>query len=333
MKKFLSVAVLALVAVCGTAASAQKTSGLQGKEAPAFSATSYVLNAPADNCHTLDDCKGDVILIKLWGVNCGPCIRSMPEVNALWGKYGGKGLHVFMLERQSGTDDKIRQIYAPGYKMPQVKEGNFPYPGAGSIPYAYVIGVDGTVIYEGHSGYVSVIDEEVKKIKYMGLGKPDVAKGVEKAAQAFVDKQYAKAIEEANKVIEKNSSEAAVTDAKFVIDRCNAMGQKLRQAADAAKAEKRYLDAFTALETLANGFKGTELGDTAAAEIKELKKDKEVKREVDAANNLAKVIDGLKTVKTKADKVKTLRDFAKKNDGTRAAQDASAKADEIESAE
>lgn len=329
--KSMTMLLMSMLALCCSTLAAQKTSGLQGKPAPDFSATSYVLNPPEDKCHTLSDCKGDVILIKLWGVNCGPCIKSMPEVNALWTKYGGKGLHVFMLERQNGTDDKIKQIYAPGYKMPQVKEGNFPYPGVGSIPYAYVIGVDGTVIFEGHSGYVSVIDNEIKKIKYLGLGKPDVAKGVEKAAQAFVDKQYAKAIDEANKVIEKGKDEAAVADAQFVIERCNAMGAKLRADADKAKEEKRYLDAFAALETLVNGFKGMELGDNAANELKELRKDKDVKREVDAATALNKLRESFKTMKTNADKAKALRDFAKRNDGTRAAADASAQADEIES--
>lgn len=324
------ISMLAVLALCSSGLLAE-SSNMQGKPAPDFSASSYVLNAPEDKCNSFADCKGDVILIKLWGVNCGPCIKSMPEVNALWGKYGGKGLHVFMLERQNGSEEKIKQIYAPGYKMPQVREGNFPYPGVGSIPYAYVIGVDGTVIFEGHTGYAGVIDSEIKKIKYLGLGKPDVAKGVEKAASAFVARNYAKAIEEANAVIEKAKDEAAVADAKFVIERCNATGAKLRSEADAAKSERRYVDALQALDTLSKGFKGMEIGDAAAVEAKELRADKEVKKELDAANGLMKVMDTFKTMKSNADKAKALRDFAKRNEGTRAASEASAKADELES--
>ncbi len=76
-----------------------------------------------------------------------------------------------------------------------------------------------------------------------------------------------------------------------------------------------------------------ELGDTAANEIKELKKDKEVKREVDAANNLIKLRENVAKMKTKTEKATALRNFAKQkaNEGTRAGEDAKAEADRVES--
>ncbi len=147
------------------------------------------------------------------------------------------------------------------------------------------------------------------------------AKGLEKAAQNFVAKAYNKAIDECNKTIEKGKDEAAVADAQFIIERCNAEGAKLRARADKAKEEKRYLDAFADLETLSNGFKGMENGDAAANELKELKKDKDVKREVDAANNLIKLMENVGKMKTKTEKALALRNFSKQksNEGTRAA--------------
>lgn len=261
-------------------------------------------------------------------------MKALPSLQGLWNEYGGKGLNMYLLESQGTEEGALKKFLADrGITAPVYMGGMSGYPGDRALPFSYVIGVDGTVVFEGRGDYHSVIKAEMAKIKYPGLGKLDVAKGLEKAAQSFVEKQYAKAIEDCNKVIEKGKDEAAVADAQFIIERCNAQGARIRADVDKAKEEKRYLDAFAGLETLANGFKGMELGDAAAAELKELKKDKDVKREVDAATALQKLIESQKTVKSKTDRAKQLRDFAKKNDGTRAAQDAASKAAEIESGE
>ena len=154
-----------LTLLCCAALSAAKTSGMLGNPSPNFRAD-RCLNEPADQRKTLADCKGEVVLVKLWGVKCGPCLASMSEVQALWNAYGGRGLHVFMLERQGHDEAAITQVFRRrGLTFPDVLEGNFPFWGVGSLPYAYVIGVDGTVIFEGHDGYSAVIEEEIKKVK------------------------------------------------------------------------------------------------------------------------------------------------------------------------
>jgi thiol-disulfide isomerase/thioredoxin len=157
-----------LVMLCCAAVSAAKASGMVGKPSPDFKAD-RCLNEPADRMKTLADCKGEVILVKLWGVKCGPCLASMPEVQALWNRYEGKGFHVFMLERQGHDEAAITKVFRNrGLTFPDVLEGSFPFQGVGTLPYAYVIGVDGTVIFEGPNGYSAVIDEEIKKVKYSG---------------------------------------------------------------------------------------------------------------------------------------------------------------------
>jgi hypothetical protein len=154
-----------LTVLCCAALSAAQTTGMVGKPSPDFKAD-RCLNEPADQMKTLADCKGDVILVKEWGVKCGPCLASMSEVQALWDKYQGKGLHVFMLERQGHDEAAITKVFrSRGLTFPAVLEGNFPFRGVGALPYAFVIGVDGTVIFEGHDGYSGVIDEEIKKVK------------------------------------------------------------------------------------------------------------------------------------------------------------------------
>jgi len=154
-----------LIVLCSPALSAAATNGMLGKPSPDFKAD-RCLNEPADQMKTLADCKGEVILVKLWGTKCGPCLASMSEVQTLWNKYQGRGLHVFMLERQGHDEAAITKVFrSRGLTFPDVLEGSFPFQGVGTLPYAYVIGVDGTVIFEGHDGYSGVIEEEIKKVK------------------------------------------------------------------------------------------------------------------------------------------------------------------------
>lgn len=316
-------------ALCASTLAAQKTSGLKGNDAPNFKAERCI-NEPADGMKSLDACRGDVILIKLWGVKCPPCLKSMPEVNALWSKFEGKGLHIFMLERQGHSESEIRTLYTNrGLKMPQVLEGEFGgYPGVGSIPYAYVIGVDGKVIWEGNSGYVGVIDEEIKKIKYLGLGKQDVHKDLEKSAAAFGAGEFGKAREEALKAREKNSEVAE--DADYIIARVDAKAATLRKKADETKAARRYHETLKVLEELSGkGFKGMEAATAAAEEIKEMKKDKDIAKELKAWDALAKTIESNEKVKDAATRKTNLLNFVKKNEGMAAAEEAEKLAAEI----
>ncbi|MCC7510314.1 MAG: redoxin domain-containing protein [Planctomycetes bacterium] len=314
-----------LLCVFASALVAQKTSSLQGKESPDFSATKFI-NPPKDGKTSLADCKGDVILVKLWGVKCGPCIASMPEVQGLWNKYEGKGLHVFMCERQGHTEAEIQKLYnSKGLTFPQVIEGSMGgFPGVGTIPYAYVIGVDGTVIWEGNHGYVGVVAEEITKIKYLGLGKNEVAPGLEKAATAYSAGDYAAARDEAIRQKEKNvDNEAVAADADYIIGKVNALvDAKLKQVED-AKAIRHYHVAVRILEELTGkAFKGMEVAEKAKEDLDALKKDKAVKDELKAWDAYEKTVAANEKAKDSATKKKNLVAFAKKYEGTAAADEA-----------
>src|SRR5690606_21276978 len=101
--------------------------------------------------------------------------------------------------------------------------------GWSGLPHAMVIGPDGKLAFEGKSGYEAAISTELARIKYPGLGKLDVAPGLERAAQQFVAGNYASAREDAAKLKEKKADdEAIVADADFIIARVDETAQKLR---------------------------------------------------------------------------------------------------------
>src|SRR5205823_6343624 len=49
------------------------------------------------------DFVGKVVLVDLWGVQCGPCIAQMPELQGLYDRYRPAGFHIVALERQAPT--------------------------------------------------------------------------------------------------------------------------------------------------------------------------------------------------------------------------------------
>lgn len=260
-------------------------------------------------------------------------MKALPSVEALWQKNKDRGLHIFLVESQGGTLEDITK-YAKDKKL------SFPiairnscdfggYKGGNGLPYAFVVGPDGKVAWQGRSGYAAVIEKELERIKYPGLGKLEVAPALVKAATQFGTGNYAAARDEAMKVREKEAAdEAVVADADFIIKRVEARVAGLRARIDAAKEKRRYHEAIAMLDELSGkAYKGMEESDKAAEEAKELKKDKDVKAELKAWADLAKVLDANEKAKSDADKKKNLIKFVEKNEGTAAAEEAKALAD------
>jgi thiol-disulfide isomerase/thioredoxin len=178
MRNLLPVAVLTAVIVIGPGLSAQED--LVGKPAPDFSVGQMLYDSEV-LAKSLDDCRGEVILIKYWGLKCGPCKAAMPGLQRLWEEYRYRGLHIFHVESQNHTADEIRAYCEKmGYHFPQtLREGETDfgaYPGPGSLPYGYLIGAEGKVIWQGRRGYEEVIADEIPKIRYPGLGKSEVSR-------------------------------------------------------------------------------------------------------------------------------------------------------------
>ncbi|MGN6494726.1 MAG: TlpA family protein disulfide reductase [Agriterribacter sp.] len=134
----------------------KKFRALQGKEAPLFELASFKAGQTA-----LKALKGKPVLLDFWEVWCGPCVASMPKVQALYDKYHAQGLQVY------GIMSEEKQL-APARLLLEKKNIRFPMLlGNDAIKNDY--GVEGVPAYvlidkEGKIAFVSLgFSEEMEK--------------------------------------------------------------------------------------------------------------------------------------------------------------------------
>ena len=119
-----------------------------GKTAPEINAASWY-NTDAKSV-SLADLKGKVTVVEYWATWCPPCRKSIPHLNKLHKKYKDKGVVIIGLSNEK--DDTVKKF---------VKKQDMKYiVGAGSssgkaygvrgIPSAFIVGADGTLLWQGH---------------------------------------------------------------------------------------------------------------------------------------------------------------------------------------
>ncbi len=116
----------------------------KGNLAPEFSITTVTGEEV-----TLSSLKGKVVLLNFWGTWCAPCIREMPELQALYQQYGDVGFTVLGVAVRD-TEDSVKTFSATnGITFPlALDEGDiinrlFAIPGQ---PSTLLIGADGVII-------------------------------------------------------------------------------------------------------------------------------------------------------------------------------------------
>ncbi|MCA8918131.1 MAG: hypothetical protein KDB68_04165 [Planctomycetes bacterium] len=256
----------------------------------------------------------------------------MPHFQKTFEAYKDKGVSFFAVEGD-GLTKYENQAFAGewGYTFPIVTLADSKLSGYDMVtmPIVFVINSFGRVVFQGNGDYEKYIESSLEDLKYPYLGKDEVVGDAEKAAEAFGKGEYAKAKELANELLSTEPGDDVAADAKYIVARTDSIASDWQAKIDAMKGERRFDEATTYLEKLADHFKGSEIGDKADEELKALKKDKDAKAESKARASLAKTLAANKKMKTKEDKLSALYKFYEKNEGTAAADDAKAMAEAI----
>ena len=97
---------------------------------------------------TLADAAGKAVLIDAWGINCGPCLASLPDIEKIAKRYKDKML-VFGAHSQAGTDDEVKAVVKKNrlsYTITKNVNGPIAFSG---IPHVFVFDTTGALIYNG----------------------------------------------------------------------------------------------------------------------------------------------------------------------------------------
>lgn len=122
---------------------------IRGQPAPAIEIEKWLTAAPS--------MQGKFVLIDFWATWCGPCRQSIPEINALYGKFKDR-LVVIGISGESESD--IRKMkdphidYAVASDTQERMHNSLQITG---IPHCILIDPSGIVRFEGHPAY---LDEE-----------------------------------------------------------------------------------------------------------------------------------------------------------------------------
>jgi peroxiredoxin len=132
-------------------------------------APDWTLPSPSLGKITLSDLKGKVVLLDFWGTWCVPCIRSMPEIQAIHDHFKGELVEIIGVSvEMEKAADPVAFIKKKGYTYSIVLDGH-KIAGAYKViqfPSVYIIDKSGKIIYAEHSINRSNFKEDIiAKIK------------------------------------------------------------------------------------------------------------------------------------------------------------------------
>ncbi len=295
-----------------------------GDEAPKFKAGGTIHNPP-ETARTLADCKGDVIVIMEWCIGDGKA-RLLPDLQKRWEQHGEYGLMVFTVHRfdHNGLPEVRAYCRREGFSFPVAMGGRYDdsnefgkYAGEKGF-YSAIVDIDGKIAFFGRESFIDALDKELARIQYPKLGKHVVAKEAERAAGKLKDREFGEALVEAEKALEKELPEEARSDLELLQDRVNAMVDHRKKRIEEWTKEKRWDLVVNMHELQKEQFKRHKIGDEAKAELARLKKDKAVKKELEAFTTLQKQIEKSEPQGTQM-LINALRGFSNAHQGLGAA--------------
>ena len=270
-----------------------------GEEAPELGNLTWAYNPPETS--SIADLRGEVIIVEKWGINCGPCIRYMPTLSQKMRDHGPRGLHIFAIESQGHNVQQIRERLDAlniDINFSVSTPGAHSYQTGGGIPYAWLIGVDGTVLFAGRptdQRMTTLMQQELDKIRYPGLGRLEVHEDVARAATFFSAERFDRARNEAQEILDRadryEDEPQALEDAQFVLDRVQEVADSKLAEAETAEEARDYVRAMEIYQYLERTFGRDEIAEQAEDRLREMRRDDDIQNEIEAQQRLDAIVD------------------------------------------
>jgi thiol-disulfide isomerase/thioredoxin len=115
---------------------------------------------------TKNDLKGRFVIVEYWGVNCPPCIASIPHMTEMAEEYGHDRLVIVANHCQGGSDAAAKEKWESRAKsnyVAVINGGNLPGANVRGIPDVFLFAPNGKFLWNGRPGGVEKALEEAMK--------------------------------------------------------------------------------------------------------------------------------------------------------------------------
>ncbi|MGB0766553.1 MAG: TlpA family protein disulfide reductase [Phycisphaeraceae bacterium] len=127
-----------------------------------FSLGTYVTGPKITN----DDLNGRFVIVEYWGINCPPCIASIPKITELAKDYGHDRLVVVANHAQGGSINQIKEKWESRAKSNHVavyNGGHLPGSNVRGIPDVFLFAPNGQFLWNGRPGGVEQALEQAMR--------------------------------------------------------------------------------------------------------------------------------------------------------------------------
>ena len=135
----------------------------EGKPAPAFA-----LKTLDGKAVTLADYRGKVVLLDFWGTFCMPCVKALPELQALHAKYGNRGFAVIgmTVDERLAMVKKATAAAKVTYPIVRATSAEWAAYKVNALPSMVLVGRDGKIVkrYGGEADRAAMLAEIEKAI-------------------------------------------------------------------------------------------------------------------------------------------------------------------------
>jgi thiol-disulfide isomerase/thioredoxin len=225
-----------------------------------------------------------VVVLEFWGVNCPPCIKSMPALEQLHRQFSAAGLAVIGAHAQQASPEEIASVVEElGVTFPIVEtatvDGGMGFSG---IPHCMVFDHTGTCVFRGHPNRAhDVIVSAVRSSPAAILEGRELARLAPLAAQLRDEGAFGTVLRRVRSLVESPDPQTA-SEATFVVAKLEGHAARLLADAEAAKADDP-LRALHYAQRCAAAFRGTAAGRQATELLSAWKKDRGFQDGLEAA--------------------------------------------------
>lgn len=241
--------------------------------------------------------KNRVVLVEFWGVNCPPCLVSMPKLEQLHKELGPMGLMVVGVHAQGGPTDAIEQsVQKLGVTFPIVENANLSKGSDFSgIPHCMLFDHEGKCLFRGSPFDVeAALRQAVINAPPMILAGRKLEKLTAFNEQLRNESAFAGALRKAQSMSDSKDAQTA-EEATYVVTQLTDYGEKLFTMARDGSTDDP-VGAVNVMKRVATIYRGHEIGTKAADLQKAWKKDSEFQSALKAAEQLVQLQAAYETV-------------------------------------